>query len=104
MKPIKTKAQIREELSQEVDAFLAKGGSVNNIPSGVSGNDTNENLFSRSTSFEPKKDRTPVNDVIKELDERKKGKDPSKPKNSRPKRKLITDDFGEPVRWVWIEE
>ena len=103
-KPGKTKAQIREELSREIDSYLSKGGEVKNIPNGISGNDSNKNLFSHSTQFEPKKDRTPVTDVIKELEERKKSKNTSTKRIPGPKKKLITDDFGEPIRWVWEDE
>lgn len=105
IKPTQTKAQCREELSRQVDSYLASGGKVNTIPTGVSGNDANVNLFSRSTSFEPKKDRTPVTDVIKVLEERKNNKSRRlKSRRTGPKKKLITDDFGEPVRWVWVDD
>lgn len=100
-----TKADARDELSRQVDSYLASGGKVDHIPNGVSGNEANANLFSRSASFEPRKERTPVTDVIKTLEERKSTKTKQlKSRRSGPRKKLITDDFGEPVRWVWIDE
>jgi hypothetical protein len=43
--------------------------------------------------------------VVSALDSRKKKKTPSKPikASKRPKKKLIYDDFGEPVREVWTD-
>lgn len=104
MKPIKTKAQLRNELSHEVEQYLSRGGAVENIPSGVSGNTDNANLFTSSAHFGPKQERTPVTDVIRELDSRKKIKPRSFKPVSGPRKKLITDDFGEPVRWVWSDQ
>ncbi len=104
MKPIKTKAQLRAELSLEVERYLAGGGSVDNIPTGVSGNTDNTNLFTASAHFGPRQERTPVNDVIRELDSRKKFKPPTFKPVAGPRKKLITDDFGEPVRWVWSDQ
>jgi len=105
MKPIKTKAEIRAELEEQISQYLASGGEVETIANGVSGNADNANLFSSSTHFQPKQDRTPVTDVIKQVEERRrqKVKPPLKHVN-RPQKKLITDDFGEPIRWVWIDK
>lgn len=105
MKPTKTKAQIRAEIEAQIETYLSSGGEVNSVPRGTSGNTDNSNLFSSSTSFEPKQERTPVNDIVKELEERKKIKTSTSPKKrTAPKRKLITDDFGEPIRWVWLDK
>lgn len=106
MKPTKTKAQIREELSKEVDRFLKKGGRVDSIPRGISGNEGNINLFRNSASFEPRKDRTPLTDIVNNIESRKHPA-PTKRQTGklrRPKKKLVTDDFGEPVRWIWVDQ
>ena len=87
MKPVKTKNQIREEIAKQIDDFLASGGAVKNIPSGVSGNDTNENLFKYTSDVPPKQSRTLVTDVIKEIDARKKGT-PTKPAKTLPPKKF----------------
>ena len=104
MKPTKTKKDIRDEINKQIDDFLKSGGAVDNIERGVSGNESNLNLFKQTSTFEPKQTRTPLNDVVKELDERKNNKNSpaSKPKK-KPKKVLLTDDFGEPIRWVWEE-
>ena len=99
----KTKAEIRDEINRDINRYLSDGGAVKDIPNGVSGREDNTNLFSQATQFEPKQERTPVTEVIKELEARKKGKNEPARKKSGPRKKLITDDFGEPIRWVWEE-
>ena len=106
MKPIKTKLQIRAELEAQVERFLKGGGEVNSIPQGVSGNEGNLNAFQRGTSFEPKSDRTPLTELVKGLEERKhpSRKTQQTLRPQKPRKKLITDDFGEPIRWVWVDK
>ncbi len=104
MKPLKSKAQIRKELTSAIEDFLHTGGSVQSIPQGVSGNEKNENFFGQRSAFEPRQSRTPLDEVVKELESRKKGKNkkvPNRQQLRRPRKKIITDDFGEPLRWVW---
>lgn len=110
MKPIITKAQIRLELENQIQEFLQDGGAVNNIPRGQSGHINNQNLFSSQGGSAPPLSRTPVDDVVKALEERKHTKS-GQTKDGRSigttkgrRKKLITDDFGEPLRWVWIED
>jgi len=105
MKPIKTKAQMRRELLAEMESFLAHGGAVKNIPRGVSGNTDNKNLFTYISDGPRSNPRTMLTHVVKTLDARKSGKlIPQAPKPSKPKKILIKDDFGEPLRWVWSDE
>ncbi|MFT5084728.1 MAG: hypothetical protein ACI9Y1_002784 [Lentisphaeria bacterium] len=104
IKPTKTKAETRAEISSQIDNYLQSGGEVNCVQTGISGRYDNTNLFSHSTSFEPKKERTPVTDVIRDMDERKQAKHRTTLKTPGPKKKLLTDDFGEPVRWVWVDK
>lgn len=101
MKTIKTKAEIRKELAQEVEDFLNSGGTVHDIPSGVSGHEDNKNIFAQQNYFRPRQSRTPLNEIVLALDSRKaRKKIKLKPKRG-PRKKLLTDDFGEPVRWIW---
>lgn len=81
---------------------MRRGGEVKNVERGVSGNEKNLNLFKQTATFSPKQTRTPVTEVVKELEARKCSKgDKKHPPLRRPKKVLITDDFGEPLRWVW---
>lgn len=103
MKPTKTKKEIRNELNKQIEDFLTSGGNVNEVERGLSGNTTNENLFKNTTAFTPKQERTPVTDVVKELEARKGSGKTQQSARKRPKKVLLTDDFGDPIRWVWEE-
>jgi len=109
-KPV-SKEEIRRDLQREVDSFLEQGGEVQNIPRGTSGKDPTEppHYLNRRLFIEPKPARTRIPEVIAAIESRRKGKPHHSPvKKSRrtpqPRRKVIYDDFGEPLRKVWIEE
>lgn len=96
-----TKREIRQQMNNEVDQYLNKGGEVREFQRGESGL-INGKIDDRSSGFEQgKQKRTPLLDELKAVDERKKLETPAK--SNRPRKKIIYDDFGEPVREVWIE-
>lgn len=105
MKPLKTKAQIRAEIDEQISAYIKKGGAVHDIPNGISGRTSNENPFSHMASTGAPQERTPLVEIVKQIESRKSRPKLAPPPKTprRPRRKLITDDFGEPVRWVWEE-
>ena len=103
MKPVKTKAQMRAELEQAIADYRHDGGEVQQIPRGLSGNPHNVNLFAQqSFSGKPSEQRTPVNDAVKAVEARRHPTRHNRPK--KPKRVLLKDDFGEPLRWVWEDQ
>jgi len=111
VKKVATKAEIRAHLEREMDLFLDQGGRVEKIPRGISGRDGQESMMlpSRNLFIEPSTERTPVPEVIAAIDARRKDmlKRTPKVKRSRlPKRRreTIYDDFGEPLRRVWVDE
>lgn len=107
MKKIPTKADVRKALQAEVQAFIASGGSVDQVPAGQSGKDAAqpEHRTMREIFTGPKQERTPLDHVVAELQSRRHNNSTSKLKlTKRPKKKVIYDDFGEPIRTVWIEE
>ncbi|WP_438985388.1 hypothetical protein [Aequoribacter sp.] len=107
MKKIPTKADVRKALQAEVQAFIASGGCVNQVPAGKSGKDATqpEHRTLREIFTGPKQERTPLDHVVAELQSRRKSVSSAKPKvKKRPKKKVIYDDFGEPLRTVWVEE
>ncbi|MFT7560282.1 MAG: hypothetical protein ACI93R_002200 [Flavobacteriales bacterium] len=102
MKLPRSKKDVRSELDEQISNFIELGGTVDKIPRGTSGNDENTNLFRQSTPIQNRETRTPLNDVVRELDERKANKRKTAIRRPRkPQRKLIVDDFGDPLRWVW---
>ena len=109
-KPV-TKADIRAELELEMDRYLQHGGEVDSIPRGISGKDPQDppTFLNRSLFAEPRSERTLVPEVVAAIEARRLEKLKRKPARKRsrlptPRRKIIYDDFGEPLRKVWVED
>ena len=104
IKPTKTRRQMHQELEQLTQAYLHQGGHVNEVPRGLSGRiDANGPLISIFDGSSPE-DRTPLPGVVAAIEARKKLPIAQKPKKPRPRKKVILDDFGQPLRWEWVEE
>ncbi|MCA6064620.1 hypothetical protein [Thalassolituus marinus] len=109
MKKRPTKRDLRDQLDQEVAAFLQQGGEVKTVERGTSAL-INGRFIDHSLPFEkPREERTPVSDVLKTIDQRKStkrqsAKSTTPKKSSRPRKKIIYDDFGEPLRVIWEED
>ena len=100
-----TKAEIRAQLQQETQAFLQQGGQVNEVASGETGliNGTYRNA---GFVMNPQRqERTPLNNVLVQIDSRKAERQkPTKTtvvKRNSNRKKVIYDDFGEPLRVVF---
>lgn len=111
MKRPVSKADMRAELQKEIEQFLQQGGHVENIPQGKSGKDPGDAplFLNRRLFIEPRGDRTPIPEVVAAIDARRKMKPRRGPQRKRsrtpkPRRKVIYDDFGEPLRKVWVED
>lgn len=104
MKKPKTKKEVRTEIEQQVQEFLQSGGKVDEHAQGETNQLMGANPFHSVTSAKPSDSRTLVNDEIAAIEARKK---PQKTQTTtirrRPRKKLIKDDFGDPIRWVWEE-
>lgn len=105
MKAVKSKAQESKEIECQVQFFLQHGGEVNIVESGVSGRPMGGPAIPTAAFNQPREQRTLLVDEVKAIDARR-GKKSTKPpakKISKPQKVLITDDFGEPIRWAWQE-
>ncbi len=99
-------------LEQEIEDFLQQGGEVKSVPRGLSANPGGQppSTFAAGRLFtEPRESRTPVPEVVAAIEERRalQRKRTATPRRSRlpqPRRKVVYDDFGEPLRRVWIED
>jgi hypothetical protein len=100
-----THAEIRAQLRAEIRAYLENGGKVAQIERGISGRD--DNLPLRKVFFDaPKESRTYVTELVASVDARRKPsatKAPT-PKAKKPRLKTLYDDFGEPLRKIWVED
>ena len=102
MEKPKSKKQIRDELDQAVKAYLDQGGAIESIARGISGRHDNLNI-NHITPFTDgaRSTRTLLTDTVKTIEERKHKKKPEPVKPRKPQKKIIYDDFGEPIREVW---
>ena len=102
MDKIPSKADLRDELQRQIDAFTCQGGTNPQIYKGVTGRERPQAILNTPLFNEPKVDRTPMTEVIAAIDSRRQTKANSKKiaKNTA-KEKIIYDDFGQPVRKVW---
>ena len=108
MKAIKSKNQERKEIENQIQFYLRRGGEVQQVESGVSGRPIGGSFSQSAVSFnQPRESRTLLVDEVKAIDARrhKPAHSPAQTKKvSKPKKVLITDDFGEPLKWVWQEQ
>jgi hypothetical protein len=100
---LKTKKDVREEMEREISQYLTGGGAIDEIQQGISGRENNSNLNQTIPFVEGEKQaRTPLTEEVRSLDERKnKKKTAASSPLYRPKKRIIYDDFGEPVREIW---
>lgn len=111
MKKPLNKNDLRAELERETERFLKRGGEVERVPQGLSGqDDTGRPLYpTRRLFLEPPTQRTFLPEVVAAIEERRKAMLKRTPKRKRsrlpqPRRKIIYDDFGEPLRRVWTDD
>lgn len=112
MKKTVSKADIRQELRQQTERFLRSGGEVEKVPQGLSGkNPDDPPLFlNRRLFIEPREPRTLVPEVVAAIEARRRETTTRKNgakrgrRSAQPRRKVIYDDFGEPLRHVWVED
>lgn len=104
IKPKITKKDTRKELESLVDQFIKAKGEIQQVKMGESGLVDGKYNTSHVGFNQPKQDRTPLNHVVTALQQRKKQKfASSEPIKKRPTKKIIYDDFGDPLRWIWEE-
>lgn len=107
MRKIPTKAELSQDLKSDLERYLDAGNEVSEIPKGISGKEIGAN-YAKPSHWQLQKsegDRTYLPHVVQRLDERKRPKPaPKASARRRPRKKLLYDDFGEPLRWVWVDE
>jgi hypothetical protein len=107
MKKPPSKAEIRRQLEQQVGEYVDQGGKVKQIQRGVSGRgDASAPLGSNTAFTEPRRERTPVHEVVATLEARRRPAAKTKasqPQPAKPQKVAIYDEFGEIIRWVWTD-
>lgn len=103
-----SKSDLRDDLNADVESFLRSGGEISAIAQGETALERHKGPLQAPLFNEPRTSRTPVDDVVAALKARKEAKH-TRPKTAatrrqRPKKKVIYDDFGEPLRTVWSDD
>jgi hypothetical protein len=114
-KEMSFKARQRDQLQRQIDEFLSRGGHIRQVPNGASGAPAGGDW--RHQHFTPRQapagdatatpPRVPLTHVIATIEARKQARRQKPPRikaRRAPRRKLIYDDFGEPLRWQWVDE
>ena len=111
VKKLPTKEEQRAQLELETKRFLNRGGTVDAIPRGTSGKNANEPplYLTRRLFDQPRAERTFVPEVVAAIEARRSEKlkrrpTPKRSRLPRLRRKIIYDDFGEPLRKVWSDD
>lgn len=99
-----------KRIRQQMDEYLARGGRVRTVPPGTSGEDDNSPRRVHQRSFTPKAPatRTPLPEVVAAIEARKKARKQTattkRTLRRQPRRRMVYDDFGEPLRWEWVDD
>ena len=99
----------RERIRRQTEEYLARGGRIHRVPSGTSGEDAARRRPASSVFSGPRQSRTEVPEVVASIEARKKSlrrraPAPRKRASRSPKKRLVYDDFGEPLRWEWVND
>ncbi len=103
------KADLRNDLDRDIERFLARGGRIINVEAGETALESRASPLRTPIFTEPRTSRTPLDEVVATLDERRKMQlkrtpTPKRGRKPRPRKRVIYDDFGEALRTVWSEE
>ena len=110
MKKPSNKSDLRARLKRQTDAFVSAGGEIKEISPGESAYDKNNMPTAPPIFQETNPTNTPLHDVVAALEDRRaaakrKPKAAHKSKSQpKPRKKIVYDDFGEPLRVVWVED
>lgn len=103
VKPKPTKKETRQEIADQIEAFLKSQGEIKQADMGESGLVDGKYNTSHIGFGEPRQERTPLTHVVAEMQKRKAGPTASTPLIKRRKKVIVYDDFGDAIRWYWEE-
>lgn len=105
------KQYLSQRIREQTAAYLAQGGHVHRAAPGASGTAEHSPRQTHQRSLTSRKsiERTPVPEVVAAIEARKQARrarsQSSRKKPTRqPRKRVIYDDFGEPVRWEWTND
>lgn len=98
-----SKTEIRQALAQQVSAFIDAGGQIEQLEQGDSGLVDGQYQRNSFVFGQPKQTRTPIPEVAAAVDTRRhcRREHSNLTFSQHPVKRIIYDDFGEPIREVW---
>ena len=100
-----SKRMLRQDILRKTEEYLSRGGKIKKYRAGESAERADKlrkkaEFVGLGLSYQ-----NDLNEVILAIDKRKSNlrNPPSVVPRSTPRKKVIYDDFGEPLREVWIE-
>ncbi len=86
--------------------YLKKGGEITRVEQGASGLANGAYHKHQFSLGHPKQTRTAVPEVLVAIDSRrnKSAPAPQKTRQRTPRQQVVYDDFGEPLRVVWVDK
>jgi len=108
MKKPPSKTDLRERLQRQTADFLSSGGKVKEFQAGESAYDRDDGPPPAPLFEARRTERTPLTEVVAALDARREAKRARikvvRRRTPKRRRQVVYDDFGEPLRVVWVEE
>jgi hypothetical protein len=108
MKKPPSKTDLRERLQRQTADFLSSGGKVKEFQAGESAYDRDDRPPPAPLFEARRTERTPLTEVVAALDARREAKRARtkvvRRRTPKRRRQVVYDDFGEPLRVVWVEE
>lgn len=103
------KSSQRDRIQREIEDFLSRGGQIETVAPGASGAGNRAPGAWRpgaAANPTPPRERIPLDHLLVAIDQRRKPARPAAKTSARkrPRKRLIYDDFGEPLRWEWVDE
>jgi len=101
-----SKRNLREDILRKTEEYLSRGGKIKKYRAGESAE--RKDVPRRKAEFvgSDSLHQNDLTETVLTIDKRKENLRnlPSAPSTSIPRKKIIYDDFGEPLREVWIEK
>jgi hypothetical protein len=105
-----SKAQLRRQIEWQMTEYIDRGGEVLKVPRGISGREPGAGPLPPAylAPTAPRPARTYVPEVVAAIEARRAPPPKTKTLRARrkttPRKQFVYDDFGEPLRWHWVED
>jgi hypothetical protein len=97
---------LRQDILRKTEEYIARGGQIKKLRSGESAERADGPRRKAEFVGTDSSQQSDLKEVILEIDKRKTNfkKPPRVSSKSAPRKKIIYDDFGEPLREIWVEK